>query len=394
MKVLHVTDASSAGVLTAVTTLVRQQSDSDLFAEVAFAYVRREDSPTAEQIRSMVGDGASVSEWSQAIGATRLLALVRGLAGAMAGHRFDIVHLHSSRAGFLGRLVGALTGNRDCTVYSPHCFSFAQTDISPLKRSAYILLEKLGSLWGSRLVLVSDSEYAVARIILPRTTAAVLPNAVDNSLLAPHRIRVDDEQAGNDGPVSSLQSRTVVHIGRIAEQKSPATFTDIIRRLNERIVAGGHTAIRADWLGEGNRALLGDDAELVNVSGWLDPHELRRRVVNADVVLFTSRGEGMPMALLEAQGLGVPIVASKVTGVVDVVEHGRTGYLAGSVGELTDHTYRILTDEALQKRMRQAARDRSAEFFDVANLACQSAEVYRRLSLGALQASDNLGALS
>ena len=80
------------------------------------------------------------------------------------------------------------------------------------------------------------------------------------------------------------------------------------------------------------------------MSGWLAPAQLHDRLASAAALLFTSRGEGMPMAVLEAQAMGLPVVASRVTGVVDLIDDGENGLLGESVDELADALTKVLTD--------------------------------------------------
>ncbi|GAB3252838.1 glycosyltransferase family protein [Arthrobacter pigmenti] len=369
MKILHVTDASSAGVLSAVTTLAREQAADPGFSDVVFAYVPRPDSPPKAEIQRLLGDRASLQEWSTSHDWRRLTDLVAHLTLAMRSRRYDVVHLHSSRAGFLGRLVAVTTGCRNQTVYSPHCFSFAQTGLAPVQRSLYLALERAGSRWGSRLMLVSDSEYAVTRLVLPKARAAVLANAIDHSLLEPRAV----EAAPKTGPLR------VVHIGRIAPQKAPDVFTETVRRLQHLLAEAGRPPIEVEWLGDGNRSLLDDPG--IHISGWLPQPQLRARLSAADLVLFTSRGEGMPMALLEAQGLGIPVVASRVVGVVDIVEHGQTGYLANSAAGLAEAAFGLISDDGSRVQMGAAARERGRNRFDVRLLGRDSLNAYASLEL-------------
>lgn len=371
MKILHVTDASSAGVLSAVTTLARQQAADPGFSDVVFAYVPRPDSPPKAEIQRLLGDQASLQEWSTSHDWRRLTDLVAHLILAMRSHRYDVVHLHSSRAGFLGRLVAVATGCRNQTVYSPHCFSFAQTGLAPVQRSLYLALERAGSRCGSRLMLVSDSEYAVTRLVLPKARAAVLANAIDHSVLEPVPALAQ--------PRPTTVPLRVVHIGRIAPQKAPDVFTDAVQRLQHSLAEAGRPAVDAEWLGDGNRILIDDPR--IHISGWLPQQQLRQRLAAADLVLFTSRGEGMPMALLEAQGLGIPVVASRVVGVVDIVEHGQTGFLASSAAEMAEAAYSLMTDDGLRTAMGAAARKRGRDRFDVRLLGRQSLNAYASLQL-------------
>ena len=150
----------------------------------------------------------------------------------------------------------------------------------------------------------------------------------------------------------------------------------IFQAIDDDFAANHRGELQAIWLGDGKRSLLNDDSGQIQVSGWLRPERLRQEMARADVLLFTSRGEGMPLALLEAQGLGLPIVASKVAGVTDVVQHGETGYLATSSEELARYVTGLLADEARLKRMSRASLVRSRLFFDTRNLAQRSMDVY------------------
>lgn len=390
MRILHVTDASSAGVLTSVTTLARAQSTSSLFSAVCFAYVRREDSPEHHEIQAITGPQVSVQEWSSTSGPARLVALVRHLILALRSGQYDVIHFHSSRAGFLGRVVTRMSGYATDAVYSPHFFAFAQTGLSAPKRAAYLFLERAASICGGKLIVVSDSEGRLARESLPGVSVAVLPNVVDNAYLHGYARKARN---GSREPVftparpvtpgpSATRIYRIVHVGRIAEQKFPELFRAAAEGIYERFPPGGDVQLEVEWLGDGRRSLLGDGALQINVSGWLPRGMLRERLAAADVVLFTSRGEGMPMALLEAQGLGIPVVASRVAGVSDVVDHGVTGFLGASVDELVAYLFRVLTDGDLRVRMHQASLLRSAQLFDAGDLAQRSMAAYASLNVG------------
>lgn len=358
VRVLHVTDASSSGVLTAVTTIARQQSRDPRFARVVFAYVLRPDSPSETEIRALAGSEVEVEKWSDALSARRLVALVRTLVRRLGTDDFDVVHLHSSRTGLLGRWAALFTPHRRRSVYSPHAFAFAYTHWSASKRAVLWALELLGTVAGRRLVLNSESERAVARRAFPWTRTAVLANAVDVTAL-----RRFERAPDSDAP-------WFAHIGRIAPAKAPDVFAEV-----SAVVAGRVPGARGRWLGDGDRDLLGGTGREIEVTGWLPAPELHQRLSTASALLFTSRGEGMPMAVLEAQAMGVPVVASRVTGVVDLVEDGRSGLLGDSVDELADALTRVLTDAALSREL-SASTDAAVERFDQSTTAQRSLESY------------------
>lgn len=377
MRVLHVTDASSGGVLTAVTTLARAQSESAAFDRITIGYVPRSGSPTNEQIREMSGGAVHVERWSETVSARRLVSLTTGLIHAMRSDKADVIHLHSSRAGFIGRIVSARYRRYVRIIYSPHAFAFAQAGLPPWARWTYTGLERLATTFSRNLVLVSETERAVAEAHLPGIRTEVVFNAVDaKSLLdesLPHHVLL-----GRSGTTSTHIFR-VAHIGRIAPQKAPSEFSETIDRLNALQAARGGSPVEAVWFGDGDRTLLGDTEPRIEVTGWLPPDELHKRLAEMDLIVFTSRGEGMPMALLEAQAMGIPIVASKVTGILDVVQDGQSGCLGVGPVELSELASHILRDCQLRRSMCQTAIARSFAHFDYLSLAERSLNSYRLL---------------
>lgn len=360
LRVLHVTDASSSGVLTAVTTIARQQSEDPGFDRVVFAYVLRPDSPSHEAIEALAGPGVSVERWSDELSARRLIELCRTLLNRLRREDFDVVHVHSSRAGLLGRWVALATKHRRRTIYSPHAFAFAYAHWSSRQQAVLWLLELAGLVAGRRLVLNSDSEERVARKAFPWARTAVLPNAVDVT-----RLRQMRRFVGDGSPV-------VAHVGRIAPAKAPELFAEVDELVREQV-----PYVTMRWFGEGDRELLGA-AGHIDVTGWLAPEELHRQLGSAAALLFTSRGEGMPMAVLEAQAMGIPVVASPVTGIVDLVQDGRNGLLADAPAELAAQLVRVLTDRELAARLGAQATADAAQF-DQSRIAARSRDCYQVL---------------
>ncbi len=358
MAVLHVTDASSSGVLTAVTTIARKQSEDPNYSRVVFAYVLRPDSPSLDDIRAMAGPSVEVEQWSERLSFLRLAEMVKTMAIRLRTETFDVVHLHSSRAGLLGRWVALGTHHRGRTVYSPHAFAFAYSHWSPVKRTVLWALEFVGTIAGPRLVLNSASEEEVARRAFPWARTSVLANAVDVMALRKFRRLSDRERP------------SIVHIGRLAPAKAPELFAEVSAAVARRI-----PSVRARWLGDGDRNLLGSRSKSVEVTGWLSADELHNELGRVSAVLFTSHGEGMPMAVLEAQAMGVPVVASRVTGVVDLVRDGENGLLGDSAAELADALSKLLTDPALAARLSTGAADSAMEF-DHTNTAQRALHAY------------------
>lgn len=370
MKILHITDASAAGVLAAITNLARAQAEHADVAAVRFCYTPRPESLSHEEIVSAMGPKVEVNRWSTR-SRTAVPSLIRGLLMEMRRGEFDLVHLHSSRAGFLGRVIARALHSSAHIVYSPHGFAFDRSDFSVLAAAVFLNLERLALHDNRSLVLVSEGEAAVARTKLPLSQTAVLPNVVDTASFV--RAKSGTEGNAAEGEDEVLR---VLHIGRIMTQKRPEMFAAVAAQAHQ-VYPGRFEFV---WIGDGDRALLhdGSDTSLIEVTGWVAPDELRTHLSRASLMLFTSSGEGMPISLLEASSMEVPTVGSDVVGVRDLVTDGVDGFLIGTVDEAVGALGRLLK-RACRRNLGTAARDRVLAHHSHADLGDRSLRIYRKL---------------
>ncbi|MFN2592924.1 MAG: glycosyltransferase, partial [Candidatus Dormibacteria bacterium] len=227
-------------------------------------------------------------------GLPALLRMRRLLDGA------DVVHLHSSKAGALGRLALRSMGKRaPASCFTPHGWSWL---VGGRMAPAYRMYERTAAAWTDVIVAVSDEEAAAGRAVLRPglTQMVVIPNGVDTD-----RFRIE-------GPVASRPAAPlIVCAGRLTVQKGQDLA---IRALGHLATAGA----RLRLVGEGPdaatlrelAAALGM-ADRVEFIGHCDP---RPHLRAADVVLVPSRWEGLSFVLLEAMACGKAIVATGVAG--------------------------------------------------------------------------------
>lgn len=280
-----------------------------------------------------------------------------------------VLHLHSSKAGGLGRLV-ALAFPRVRVVYSPHA---SAANLAPL----YGRLERfLGHVRTDRLVAVSASE---------RDELAALRYVPEGKL-----VRVDagidaaEVRAGaaEPPPVPLPGGRLVVAAGRMNEQKNPGLLVEVSRAVLPRL-----PDVHVVWIGDGEhrdeveRTLL--DAGIRDrwtLTGWVaNPFPLIGR---AAVFALPSRYESFGYVTLEAMVLGRPVVSTAVAGSRDLVAEGETGYLVppGDPGAFADALARVLGDPAHAEALGRAAAER-ARRFSRERMAAELLEVYRGLGL-------------
>ena len=215
----------------------------------------------------------------------------------------DIIHLHSSKAGALGRF--AFNGNKIPMFYTPHGYSFLMEDCKPMKRVIYKVVESVCAKRNCTTISCSVGEHQETLKLTKRATY------VNNGINMAELQDIMDKTEKVEHPF------TVFTLGRICYQKNPTLFNEIAEKLPD---------IRFVWIGDGElRKEL--KSKNIEITGWADRATAIRYAVNADVFLLPSRWEGLPISLLEAMYMKKTCVVSNVIGNRDVIHNGKNGFV-------------------------------------------------------------------
>jgi L-malate glycosyltransferase len=122
-----------------------------------------------------------------------------------------------------------------------------------------------------------------------------------------------------------------------------------------------------------------DIASVVQILGWTDPTEAVRLIGEADIMVMPSRHESFGVAAVEAAAWGVPVIATRVGGIPEIVRDGVNGVLipAGDTAALTDALLRLGGNESLRKEMGEAGRTVAREKFDIEVCVTQMEKLYQ-----------------
>jgi glycosyltransferase involved in cell wall biosynthesis len=147
--------------------------------------------------------------------------------------------------------------------------------------------------------------------------------------------------------------------GRAMFQKNHEAFVKLASELS-------NPSVRFLWIG-GNETELPADTpkDAVACSGWVTRDRALELTAGLDIYVQTSRWEGMPIALIEAQVAGIPAVVTDVVGNRDVVQHGVTGFVASNMEDMAKYIAMLRDDPSLRARMGAAARASASKRFSM-----------------------------
>lgn len=341
-KILFVAEAMGGGVFTYIAALANQLADR---YQVYLAYAVRPQTPV--DYRSYFAGNIQLIEVKYFTRAPdplkdfRAFLELREIARTV---KPDIIHLHSSKAGVLGRC--AYNGRKYQLYYTPHGYSFLMTDSSVLKRFFYYMVEALTSRCYCTTISCSLGEHQETLKMTAR--AIYVNNGIDIDEL---QALVPENQAGRS------QNLAVFTLGRICGQKNPVLFNQIAQKLPD---------VSFTWIGDGElRHLL--TAPNIRITGWVDRQLAIRLSLEADVFLLPSLWEGLPMSLLEAMYLRKVCVVSDVIGNRDVISTGTNGYVCSTVAE---YLAAITGSRSVESRqMAEQAYADVLECYNVSNMA-------------------------
>ncbi len=281
-----------------------------------------------------------------------LLALLR-LVRFMRHTRFDVVHTHSSKAGFLGRLAARLTGVPRI-IHTPHTFPFQMKSSRPI-RFAYFHLERFAARFTDRILCVCPSQRVIAQRLINPARVVVIENGIG----APPTPNVAERNRQQLELGISPGCLVVGMVGRFTLQKGHVHFIAATRQVAARLpdvrfilVGSGELKQRI----ERNIAAAGLQDRFILLGAREDVPDL---VPLFDVVVLPSLWEGLPYALLEAMSAGKPVIASSVAGMADVIKNGDNGLLVPPEDStaLADAMLKLLENGELRSTMGHRARE-------------------------------------
>ena len=349
-KILYVVEAMGGGVFTFIVDLANELvNEFDMY----IAYAVRPQTP--KNYREYFDDRIhliEVKNFCREIKPSKEIKAVREVRKIAEEVKPDIIHLHSSKAGVIGRI--AFDGEKVPLFYTPHGYSFLMANYKPLKRWVFKMIETVMAKRNCTIISCSPGEH--------QETLKLTKNAtyVNNG------INADELKKRLEKVEKVPHPFTVFTLGRICHQKNPKLFNKIAEAMPET---------RFLWIGDGE---LRDElkAKNIEITGWVDREEALELSMNADVFILTSLWEGLPISLLEAMYMRKLCVVSDVIGNRDVIYNGGNGYVCENVAE-----FKAAIEERKPEYIEKAYQD-LMEKYETKIQAKQYAEIYKTKIIG------------
>jgi glycosyltransferase involved in cell wall biosynthesis len=344
-KVMLVLECGSPHGVGHQVSMIARRIDQERFETKVVYAVRPGTTPEEfEAMTRFAGGHVHIPEMVQPITPLKDLAALRKLYRLMRRDKPDVVHAESSKAGALARMAAWAAGVPRI-YYSPHGYSFLQTNVGVFGQAFYWCIEKSIS-WIGEIIACSPGEAARARRLSWGREVHLVRN-----LFVPEKMP----------HVETVKTRVVVGaLGRLTRARNPEAFVRMAVAL-----AKTRPYVQFVWIGGGE--LEKDFQRLVaesglsgrfEITGHLSRAAVVEKLAGLDVFVHYSLWEGgAPIALHEAMSFGKPVVVSNIAGNVDLVIHERTGLLAGDESDLLRQVTRLVESSEFRAELGRAGRE-------------------------------------
>lgn len=350
-KILHIAEPFATGVLSFLIDITKRQVEE---YEIYILYGIRPLTPSnVESLFDKRIHLIKIKEFKGALGTVLNPKAYRIINKYYKQIKPDIVHLHSSAAGFVGRW--SIPCSKTKVFYTPHGYSFLMKDGSALKRLLYWSMEYLSAKRNAKTIACSEGEYREAYKLSKNST--FVNNGINTNELKPY---IQQPQQPSHHPLRVCTS------GRILYQKNPKLFNEIAELVPDA---------KFIWIGEGElKTEL--TANNIQITGWVSREDALKTLQGADVFILPSLWEGLPISLLEAMYLKKICIVSNVIGNRDVIKSGVNGFICNTATEYAHILNQIANQKLDSNVIKENAHQAILQHYNVDLMAEKYSKIY------------------
>jgi len=294
------------------------------------------------------------------------------LVKAIREFKPHIIHTHTAKAGFLGRLASLVSLQRSIRVHTFHGHLlngyFGRT-----KRLLVLMAEKFLAIFTNQLLAVGDKvrQDLLSAGIGSSSKFGLMPPGLEIKKL-PSR---ETSRKALGLRTNSLQC---AFIGRVTQIKRPDRFLDVVSEVKKRSIELDFFMVGDGELLEMCRKRIKQEDLPVKILGWQS--NIERILSSADMIVLTSDNEGTPLSLIQAGMAGLPVVTTNVGSVPEIVLNGTTGIVTNlDVQEIANALEKLVMDAKLRTQFGAAAVEFTSSHFGLNRLVYDHETLYKKL---------------
>ena len=295
-----------------------------------------------------------------------------GLVSLIRKYKPDVIHTHTAKAGVLGRMASLLAG---CGAVRVHTFHghLLHGYFNGLLTKVVILIEKFFAARTSVLIAIGSK-------VRDDLVAAGIGNTAKYRVFfpgLPAPKSVTKESAQNTLGINP-QALYITFVGRLTQIKRPDRLLDVAKECKQRGINVRFLVAGEGELFEGSKQRALEEQLNITFLGWRS--DIAQIFAASDIAILTSDNEGIPLTLIQAAQASLPIVATNVGSISDIVINESTGYLTSTnPSELADAIEKLVRDPQLRQMMGEAGQARAAQYFSLDRMLKDHADLYRTL---------------
>jgi glycosyltransferase involved in cell wall biosynthesis len=360
MRVLHVIARLNVGGTARYITRLAEELPKhkmETFVATGFVQGAETEDPSAKKLKviRIPSLGRQINPIKDHFAFKQLLEVIREV-------KPDILHTHTFKAGYIGRIktkeINKAAGKQVKFVHTFHGHLFDDPDFSGLKSLVITSFERRFAKRSDAIVTVGAQ---VGKELLDRKIGQ--PKQFTNIPPGVEPLKIPKAKPRN--------KITIGWIARVTGVKNPMRALEIAKLFPDAqfLIAGG-----GDMLDQ----VKAQAPRNTKVLGWTDAAKL---FAASDIILSTSENEGMPIALIEAQLAGKPVVATNVGGVSEVVINNKTGFVTSkNTEDLSKALEKLINSKALRTAQGKAAKAHAAKAFSVEKMIQAHVSLYKKLA--------------
>lgn len=301
--------------------------------------------------------------------------------------RPDIIHLNSTKMGTMGAIAAQISkvfalNFKSRVMFTVHGWGFRE-DRNTLQRMIIFGISWISSFFHDHVIVINSADHHDARAFIPTKKCSNIALGIETSDLLS---REEAREFFSNIAGRSFDDNTII-IGTTAELTKNKGLSYLVDALHHLLLSSKESNIHCIIMGEGEeRKRLEEQIKKLNLSHHISlagfVADAYRYLSGLDLFALTSVKEGLPYALMEAMASGLPVIASRVGGVPDLITHQKNGILvpAKNPSEFKKHFEDFLTSRPLLTTLGMHAKKTITEHYSLPAMITKTSHLYHELT--------------